>query len=166
MTVKTLKRGEIAAPVDDAGALIDRAPVTARPDDRLGPVAEHMLRNGLWGVPIVDAGSVYVGMFTLRGLADSCLGSSGAAMLSVPTLRFMRNGLISARERFQEKADHPIAEFLDPEVRALDEPVSIPEAVMLAYRGQTVAPVVRERDRRLIGVLRLDDLLRAIALPA
>lgn len=166
MTIKIMKRPEHDAPADDAGALIDRAPVSARPDDRLGPVAWHMLREGLWGVPIVDADNVYVGMVTLRGLADCCLGAAGGAMLSVPTLRFMRNGLISAREQFKRKADRPVAEFMDTEIRALDEPVSVPEAMMLAYRGQLIAPVVRERDKRLMGVLRLDDLLRAVALPA
>ncbi|MGQ0676499.1 MAG: CBS domain-containing protein, partial [Rhodospirillales bacterium] len=124
------------------------------------------LRESYWGVPVADGGGKYLGMVTLRRLADCGLGGSAAALTTVPTLRFMRNGIASARSHFQEIAHRGASEFLDPDVQALDEPVSVPQALMLAFRGQLAAPIVRRQDGRLIGVLRLDDLLRAIVSPS
>ena len=147
-------------PID--GVPFDPRPVTLTAGNTLREAIEAMERTRQPGIPVLDSDGHYVGMCTVRAIADMCLPVAGVLMATMPSASFMADGASSARRRIEGRLDESVASFVDPSAPTLADGAAISSALFALFERHAVLPVV-SHDGLLIGTVRWTDILLAIA---
>jgi CBS domain-containing protein len=145
-------------------AVMDRAPLTLSPDDRIAQGLHLLLRHHLLALPVVDGDGRYRGMFLKSRLIARLLpaGATGVEAMhpisQMPDIGFIQLSVDDLRASFRSLADQPVAALLDvgtPVFRP-DSPLS--SALLQLYRTRNFVPVVTD-DGRLVGMISTWNIL-------
>ena len=141
---------------------IDPAPATLTSGNTLREAIAAMTRTGQPAIPVLHGDGRYLGMCTVRAIADMCLPVAGALMTTMPSAAFVNDGPGDARRRIEGRLDESVASFIDASAPALAADTAVSAVLVALFERHAVLPVV-DRDRRLIGVVRWDAVLASIA---
>ena len=144
------------------GLPIDRAPVTLSPRDTLRDAVATMIRLAQSAIPVVGSDGRYLGLCTVRSIADMCLPVAGALMTTMPTAAFVADSPRDAHRRIAGRLDESVASFLDPSAPALEPGAATSVALVAFYQRHLLLPVV-DREQHLIGVVHWQALLEEVA---
>jgi CBS domain protein len=165
--MKSLARPAVAL-ADDASSpdiasspLLERHPLAARPQDSVATVLSAILAERVFGVVVLDDRSGYLGMCTLRSLADLALLVSADSARPAPRLDYHREGVGAMAARLAGKGDIPVARQLDAAVPVLRGAQSVPQALATLIRRPPIAAVVAP-DGAVLGLLTLESAMRAL----
>lgn len=144
------------------GLPIDRAPMILSPRDTLRDAVAAMTRLAQSAIPVVASDGRYLGLCTVRSIADMCLPVAGALMTTMPTAAFVADSPRDAHRRISGRLDESVASFLDPSAPALEPGAATSVALVAFYERHLLLPVV-DREQRLIGVVHWHALLAEVA---
>ena len=137
-------------------------PLTLTADDTVGSAAEQLLSHRYIILPVVAAGSRYVGLFGVFELLGLLLPKAATLDELVPDLAFLPDDLGALRSRLGELAHEPVRPHVRTDLPVLRPETPIVEALLLFYRQRSTLPVVEEDDGRLVGVLSYWDAVAAL----
>jgi CBS domain-containing protein len=151
------------------GAIMTTKPVAINQSESVAKAMRMLLDNRLLGLPAVDDGGRYLGMFLRSRLVALLLPTIVQLEERLPEvgrlieLGFMTDTLDDAHDRFQKVASDPVSKYLqmDTPILRLDTPVM--NAVLYLYRTRSYLPVVDEASGKLLGVVSTWDVLGRIA---
>jgi CBS domain-containing protein len=144
------------------GLPIDRAPMTLSPRDTLRDAVAAMTRLAQSAIPVVTSDGRYLGLCTMRSIADMCLPVAGALMTTMPTAAFVADSPRDAHRRISGRLDESVASFLDASAPALELGAATSVALVAFYERHLLLPVV-DREQHLIGVVHWHSLLEEVA---
>jgi len=150
---------ESREPVD--GLPIDRTPTTLSSGDSLRDAIGAMARLMQPAIPVIHVDGRYLGLCTLRAIADMCLPIAGTLMTMMPSAAFMADGPDDARRRIEGRLDESVAGFIDASAPTLGPDAAASTVLVALFERHTILPVV-DRGGRLIGVVHWNDLLERI----
>jgi CBS domain-containing protein len=142
--------------------LLDRKPLTVRATDSIAGTLSGILGCNAWCAVVLDDKGGYLGLCTLRSLADLALLVSAEGTRMPSTLDYHREGVSALAARLAAKGDMPVAEAIDPAVPVLRGSQSVSHALATLVRLPPVAIVID--DKTPLGVLTLDRALRTLQL--
>ena len=142
--------------------LLDRRPLTLRAEDGAAHALSTLLARNAWGAAMLDREGRYLGMCTLRSLADLALLVSADSSPHGPAFDYHREDIDAIAARFAAKADLPVAGLLDRSVPVVSGTQSLPQALALLIRRPPILAVVDQHDNELLGVVTLERGLRAL----
>ena len=166
--MKTLAHS-IPVPAQDSVAasvaespFLDRQPFTVRATDSVAGTLSGMMACNAWGAVVFDDKGGYLGLCTLRSIADLALLVSSEGSQLPPSLNYHREDVSALAARLAAKGDMPVGEAIDPAVPVLRGSQSVPQALATLIRLPPVAVVID--DKAPLGVITLDRALRTLHL--
>jgi hypothetical protein len=142
--------------------LLDRRPLTLRAEDDAAHAVSALLVNNGWGAAVLDTDSRYLGMCTLRSLADLALLVSVDSTPHAPAFDYHHEDIGALAARFAAKVDTPVTRALDRGVPMVRGTQSLPQVLALLIRRAPILAVLDERDESLLGVVTLERALRLL----
>ena len=142
--------------------LLERRPLAARPQDSVARALSSLLSCNAFGAVVLDAQGAYLGMCTLRSLADLALLVSARGARLAPQLDYHREGVDAIAARLAANGDGLVADRLDDAVPILRGSQSLPQALATLIRQPPVAAVVDEAGRAMLGVITLERAMRTL----
>jgi len=151
---------EQAAATVAESPLLDPRPLVVRVQDSVAGVLSAMLGCNAWSALVLDDKGGYIGLCTLRSLADLALAVSAEGTRLPPALDYHREDVSDLAARLATKAGGPIGAAIDPAVPVLRGAQSVPQALATLIRLPPVAVVMDEGAP--LGVITLDRALRML----
>ena len=98
---------------------IDRAAQALDPRNTLRDAINLMTDSHQTAIPILNEDGSYLGMCTVRRIADLCLPIAASLLMNMPTTAFFRDTLDGARRRLYSRLDESVISFIDRTVTAI-----------------------------------------------
>jgi CBS domain-containing protein len=161
---RTAEQAMRQAAGQDAGAdeVIDRVPATLRRDATLREAAEALIQRNAWGIPVLEDGGDYLGVCSVRSVAERCLPVRPDSLAPGAGLGYLRHDLEELRERLSREAGRPVADLLDLGVPAVRQSTSLPQLLLVLGRRAPLVPILADDGRRLVGVATWERAMRAL----
>lgn len=137
-------------------------PLTLTADDSVGAAAGQLLSHRYIILPVVAAGSRYIGLFGVFELLGLLLPKAATLDDLVPDLAFLPDDLALLQNRLGELAREPVGPHVRTDLPVLRPETPIIEALLLFHRHRSTLPVVAEEGGKLVGVLSYWDAVAAL----
>lgn len=154
--------GDAALPDIASSPLLERRPLAVRPQDSVARALSSILSSNAFAAVVLDARGGYLGLCTLRSLADLALLVSARSARPAPRLDYHREGIEAMALRLASKGDVAVVDQLDEAVPVLQGSQSVPEALATLIRQPPVAAVLDGPGGTLLGLLTLERAMRAL----
>jgi hypothetical protein len=144
-----------------ASPFLDRRPLTVHAKDSIAGTLSGLLGCNAWGAVVLDDKESFLGLCTLRSLADLALLVSAEGTRLSPTLDYHREDVPALAARLATKGNMQVGEAIDPAVPVLRGSQSVPQALATLIRLPPIAVVI-DADKAPLGILTLDRALRTL----
>lgn len=135
-----------------AKTLMNANPVTLRLTDTVAAAAEHIIKQHLRHIPVVDDQGRYVGTFSIYSLLQLALPKAVTMKEGLSNAGFVNEEAPELAQRLRRRSNEPVSNWLskDPVVHPDS---SAMDALLLLLQGRVSLPVVDKQSQKLAGMI-------------
>ena len=142
-------------------------PKTVVPEDTVPKAVQLMLNHGIRNVPVIDSQGIFLGSFRavhlIKLLLPMVSTMERGGLGDLTDLTFVHDTLDDIRDRLEEVRSHRVGDYMDTKNIPFVYPdTSVIEAMLLLYRHRTHVPVIERSNKKLVGVISFNCILKAI----
>lgn len=135
-----------------AQTLMNPNPVTLRLTDTVAAAAEHIIKEHLRHIPVVDDQGRYAGTFSIYSLLQLALPKAVTMKEGLSNAGFVNEEAPELGQRLRQRSQEPVSNWLSKdEVVYADS--SAMDALLLLLQGRVSLPVVDKQSQKLIGMI-------------
>lgn len=135
-----------------AQTLMNSNPVTLRLTDTVAVAAEHIIKQHLRHIPVVDDQGRYVGTFSIYSLLQLALPKAVTMKKGLSNAGFVNEEAPQLAQRLRQRSDELVSNWLskDPVVHS---DASAMDALLLLLQGRISVPVIDKQSQKLLGMI-------------
>ncbi len=135
-----------------AQTLMNPNPVTLRLTDTVAAAAEHIIKQHLRHIPVVDDQGRYVGTFSIYSLLQLALPKAVTMKAGLSNAGFVNEETPELAQRLRERGNEPVANWLSKDP-VLYPDSSAMDALLMLLQGRVSVPVVDKQSQKLAGMM-------------
>lgn len=132
--------------------LMNPNPVTLRLTDTVAAAGEHIIKEHLRHIPVVDDQGRYVGTFSIYSLLQLALPKAVTMKEGLSNAGFVNEQNAELAQRLRERGNEPVSQWLSKD-HVIHPNSSAMDAVLLLLKGHVSVPVVDKANQRLVGMI-------------
>ena len=135
-----------------AQTLMNPNPVTLRRTDTVATAAEHIIKQHLRHIPVIDDQGRYSGTFSIYSLLQLALPKAVTMKAGLSNAGFVNEETPDLAQRLRERSNEPVSNWLSQDP-VIHPDSSAMDALLLLLQGRISVPVVDKQSQKLVGMI-------------